>query len=42
MMKAITREQYLKDQRAALQAKYRERAALALTAIEKGATTSKP
>lgn len=38
MMKSITREQYEKDQRAALQAKYRERAALALTRIESAAT----
>ena len=34
MMRAITREQYVKDQREAIQAKYRERAALALKALE--------
>ncbi|HEV7515712.1 MAG TPA: hypothetical protein VGR07_05375 [Thermoanaerobaculia bacterium] len=33
MMAAITREQYLADQQGAIQAKYRERAALALRAL---------
>ena len=33
MMKVITEEQYRKDQRQAIQAKYRERAALALKAM---------
>lgn len=33
MMKAITEEQYRKDQRQAIQAKYRERAALAMKAM---------
>jgi len=33
MMKAITKEQYVKEQTDGLQAKYRERAALALRAI---------
>ncbi len=33
MMTAITREQYMKEQQAAIQARYRERAALALRAM---------
>ena len=33
MMMAITREQYMKEQQAGIQAKYRERAALALRAM---------
>jgi hypothetical protein len=33
MMKAITKEQYVKEQRDGLQAKYREQAAIALRAL---------
>lgn len=36
MMTAITRDQYMKEQQAAIQAKYRERAALALRAMAAG------